>query len=251
MTGLRADAARVETYLEDLVSRLDEVFGGELVGVYAGGSYALGDYLHGRSDLDVAAVARERTAMAIRDAVVRSLRHEALPCPARGLEFVLYPLAPAREASADPGFDLNLNTGEHMKFRVDYEADPTETHWFAIDRSILAEHGIALFGPPASEVFAPIPREVMLPLLVVSLRWHSRVAARADDAVLNACRTLRFAVESTWSPKAAAGSWALAWVDDAELVEEALAARHDGRELDRDRVAAFLSSVTAEVERTT
>lgn len=221
------------------------------MGVYVGGSYALGDYRQGRSDLDVAAVTRETVPVATREAVVAALRHESLPCPARGLEFVLYPLAAARKASADPGFDLNLNTGERMRFRVDYEVDPTETHWFAIDRSILAEHGIALFGPPASEVFAPIPRDVMLPLLVVALHWHAHGDPPGDDAVLNACRTLRYAVERTMSSKPVAGKWAAGRVEDSDLVKQALAAREEGRQLEPSRVAAFIASVIADVEAAT
>jgi hypothetical protein len=210
---------------------------------------ALGDYLHGRSDLDVAAVTHATNALSTREGVVTALRHESLPCPARGLEFVLYPLAAVRAPSVQPGFDLNLNTGARMEFRVDYEPDPEEAHWFAIDRAILAEHGVALLGPVPRDVFAPLPRNLLLPLLVTSLRWHSRGAARGDDAVLNACRTLRYAAEARWSPKPEAGAWALGRVGDAELVEEALAARRGAPALDRERVAAFLSSVVAEVER--
>ncbi len=135
-----------------------------------------------------------------------------------------------------------------MTFRVDYDVDPTEAHWFAIDRSILAEHGIALVGPSASEVFTAIPRELMLPLLVVALRWHADGDASADDAVLNACRTLRYAREGTWSSKPSAGEWAVGRVEDSDLVEEALAARHDGRELDTGRVSAFLSSAIVAIE---
>jgi hypothetical protein len=249
MRDFRRDAAGVETYLGELAGRLRRVLGDDLVGVYVGGSYALGDYLHGRSDLDVAAVTEATNALSTRRGVVAALRHESLPCPARGLEFVLYPLAAVHAPSVQPGFDLNLNTGARMEFRVDYQPDPDEAHWFAIDRTILAEHGVALLGPAPHDVFAPLPRDLLLPLLVTSLRWHSRGAAGGDDAVLNACRTLRYAAEARWSPKPEAGAWALGRVGDPELVEQALAARRGARALDGERVAAFLSSVVAEVER--
>src|SRR5881227_2582326 len=45
-------------YLSAVAERLEDLLGGDLVGVYVGGSYALGNYLPGRSDLDVAAVVR-------------------------------------------------------------------------------------------------------------------------------------------------------------------------------------------------
>ena len=113
------------------------VLGDELLGVYAGGSYALGAYEPGRSDIDVNAVVTGPLARAAKQAIVERVRHEALPCPARGLELVVYPLATARSGAAAPGFELNLNTGAAMAFRVDEQPGEIEGFWFAIDRSIL------------------------------------------------------------------------------------------------------------------
>jgi hypothetical protein len=112
-----------------------------------------------------------------------------------------------------------------MPFRVDYEADVADAHWFAIDRSILHQAGQALTGPPAADVFAAIPPRTLAPVLVDALRWHASGEAEGDDAVLNACRSLRFVVEGVWSSKPAAGAWALGRVDDPGLVRAALAVR--------------------------
>ena len=112
--------------------------------------------------------------------IVAALRHESLPCPARGLEFVLYTADAVRVPSADAAFALNLNTGARMPLRVDFEPDPAEGHWFPIDRSILAARGVALHGPPAAELFAPIPHRLLLPLLgrsvgkIAHIKWHWR-----------------------------------------------------------------------------
>ena len=46
----------VDDYLAELTRRMQEILGAELLAVYAGGSYALGAYEHGRSDIDVTAV---------------------------------------------------------------------------------------------------------------------------------------------------------------------------------------------------
>lgn len=195
-------------YLAELASRLQSVLGADLVGVYAGGSYALGDYERGRSDLDVSAVTRGPTDRGRASEVVEALRHEALPCPARGLELVLYPLAAARSGTVEPGFDLNLNTGRGMAFRVDFDAAAGEQHWFAIDRSILAAHGLELVGPVPSAIFRPAPPEQLLPLLAETLRWYLRAGSPGDDAVANACRALRYSREGVWSSKRAAVDWA-------------------------------------------
>ena len=241
-------ATELDAYLHELTTRLHAVRGLELVGVYAGGSYALGGYEPGRSDIDVAAVARLPASSKTKRAIVDAIRHETLPCPARGLEFVLYPLAAVKIARVDAAFDLNLNTGAGMPFRLDLTPVPGDDHWFAIDRSILGRQGIALAGPPAPQIFAPIPRDMLLPLVVQSLRWHERGEARADDAVLNACRALRFAVEDIWSTKAEAGRWALSRVDNKSLVRAALSGRDQMLRLDSAAVARFVAGVATDVE---
>jgi predicted nucleotidyltransferase len=197
-----------EAYLDELTQRLRALLGEELVGVYAGGSCALGGYEPGRSDLDVAAVVREKLASGGADRIVAAVRHESLPCPARKLELVIYRAEAARSASVDAAFELNLNTGAHEPLRVDTEVQSGEEHWFAIDRSVLAGHGVALMGPPAASVFAAPPRDALLPVLAGVLRWYRRNEPESDDAVLNAGRSLRFAAEGVWRAKPDLRAWA-------------------------------------------
>ncbi len=58
--------------------------------MYAAGSLALDAYQHGRSDIDIAIVCADALALPVKQTIVGALRHEALPCPARGLELVVY-----------------------------------------------------------------------------------------------------------------------------------------------------------------
>jgi hypothetical protein len=232
----------LDDYLAELTRRLGAVLGGDLLGVYAGGSYGLSAYEPGRSDIDVTVVAAGALSHAVKQAIVERLRHEALPCPARGLELVVYPLATARGGGGEPGFELNLNTGAAMDFRVDEAPGDIEGFWFAIDRSILRAHGVALSGPPAADLFAPIPRATLLELVQESIRWHRDSDVPLDsDTVLNTCRALRFASEGTWSSKREAGAWAA----QEPIVTAALA----GEPLERTAVARFLDAVLDEVAR--
>jgi predicted nucleotidyltransferase len=200
MTGMEQEYA----YLTVVATRLRRVLGGNVVGVYAGGSYALGGFVPGRSDLDVAAVVREPLASEAIDEVVAAVRHEALPGPARKLELVVYTEAAARNPSVEADFELNLNTGPDDPFRLDTEPQPGESHWFALDRSVLAANGLALYGPPPREVFTTPRREDLLPLLAEVLRWYRAHEPDSEDAVLNAGRALRFARDGVWVPKRAA-----------------------------------------------
>jgi hypothetical protein len=216
-------------YLAGIVERLRAILGDDLVGVYAGGSWALGGYERGRSDLDLAVVVQSPLSDEGAGKLVAALRHEAFPCPARGLELVVYTLESAGTGTVEPGFELNLNTGASMPFRADHQSRAGERHWFAIDRSVLASHGVALYGPPARDVFAPIAPAGLRPVLADVLRWYLHKEPESEDAVLNAGRSLRFAREGIWLPKPALRSWASAQPGtNAEILAHAI------RALERD-----------------
>jgi hypothetical protein len=241
----------LDAYLSELSRRLHDVLGDALVGVYAGGSYALGAYEPGRSDVDVTAVTAGALAPEVKQAVVERVRHEALPCPARGLELVVYPLATARAGGGEPGFELNLNTGGRMESRVDEAPGDIEGFWFAIDRAILREHGVPLLGPPPAELFAPIPRATLLGLLAESVRWHrDSDVPLGTDVVLNTARALRFAAEGTWTAKRRAGEWLAAEGTAGEAGDAPAVARAalDGARSDPDVVARFLDDAAARLD---
>jgi hypothetical protein len=192
----------IDDYLAELTRRMREVLGDDLLAVYAGGSYALGAYEHGRSDIDVTAVVAHPIDGGTKHRLVARLRHESLPCPARGLELVVYPLATTQAGAGQAGFDLNLNTGANMDFRADFAPVDIEGFWFAIDRSILREHGIPLHGPPPEELIAAIPRGTLVPLLDESVRWHRDSATpTSSDVVLNTARSRHFVDTGHWISK--------------------------------------------------
>ena len=155
----RVDAASA-AYLHAVVRRLRAALGDRLIGAWVVGSAALGDFDARRSDLDVQAIADGRPARRELEALAAELSHPALPCPARGLELVLYP----REGLEDPrgpAFALNLNTGPRMDQHVALDPDGDPRFWFVIDVSIARQHAIALHGPSAAAAF-PEPRRSLV-----------------------------------------------------------------------------------------
>jgi len=189
----------VDDYLAELTRRLQAVLGGELVAVYAGGSYALGAYEHGRSDIDVTVVVGAPLTGDVKRELVDAVRHEALPCPATRLQLVIFPRGIVESPTAASFFEHNLNTGEEYRFRADVEPGEIEEFWFAIDRSIVRQHAKPLHGPPAADLIAEIPRELLAPHLAESIRWH-----RGDDsenARLNVARSQHFLDTGHWISK--------------------------------------------------
>jgi predicted nucleotidyltransferase len=171
-------------YLDELVRRLTAVT--ELDAVYLFGSAAQGAYEHGRSDLDVIAVAARPSTQAEKEALAEAA--ESLPCPARRLELVVY----ARGAERH---ELNVNTGELVHF----DADDDPAFWFVIDRAIAEQHSIVLLGPPWNDVFEPVPREAVLAALDEALAfdgWDD-----PNDAALAAARARIWRETGKWVSK--------------------------------------------------
>jgi hypothetical protein len=154
--------------------------------------------VHGRSDVDVAVVVRSPLPRGTKEAIVGALRHEALRCPARGLELVVY-------ASGSDVPELNLNTGARMDFLATFEPGEDSPHWFVLDRAILLARGLTLAGPPPDQAFLAPSEEEVFDALALGLRWYrDRPEEPRDDAVLNAVRTRAYLETGRWASKAEA-----------------------------------------------
>jgi predicted nucleotidyltransferase len=186
-------------YLDDLVDGLRDVT--DLHAVYLLGSAAAGDYEHGRSDVDVVAVTTRPLGAPEKRALAE--RAESLPCPARKLELVVYPLGSDRH-------EVNLNTGEKVSF--DPDADPG--FWFVLDRALAEQHSVTLFGPAWHEVFAPVSRAAVLAALDEALEWQRREEPLGRSSLLNACRAWMWLETGEWRSKSEAAEWLRGRVHD-------------------------------------
>jgi len=249
----------LQCYLDDLVATARDVLGTDLVGAYAAGSVGLGAYQAGRSDVDVALLSAGPLTDAAKRTLVARLRHEALPCPARGLELVVYDRAVAASGTPDPGFEVELNTGAGMPFRR--TLDPADRpaadgrFWYGLDRSILHQSGLPLLGPPAGEVFADLSPADLRRLLVEALSWwlalptppDDQPAPGTEDAVLGACRSLVRHRDGVWLAKVAAGQRLIVAGDRTEVIRQAVAARRGGLPPTGAQARAFQERVRDEI----
>jgi len=214
----------LRTYLDELTSRLQGRLGDRLVAAWVVGSGALGDFDPEHSDIDVQAVSADRLARPELEALAAELSHYALPCPVRGLEFVLY----ARDDLSDPrgpAFSLNLNTGPRMDHHAGYDAEAEPRFWFTLDVSIARQQSHRLAGAPAEAVLPPLPRELVIEAAKEALEFW-RAYDRAQ-AILSACRAWAWAADGRWLSKGEAAARAMARLDDPAPVAKALARRAD------------------------
>jgi hypothetical protein len=214
------------------------------VGAYFVGSIALGGYVRGESDIDIVAVCDEEMDAATRQVVIEKVLELTPNCPARGLEFTLYRARVASPPRADTGFELNVNGGPRMPRSVHLSPQDEPRFWYVLDRAIAHRYGVAISGPPGREVFADIPRHVLLDVIGESMRWHREHEKATLYSVLNASRAWRFAVEDVLGSKLEGARWARPRWQTPSLIDAAVDLRH-GRpaQLDAEEVDRFLDHI--------
>lgn len=237
-------------YLDEVLRRLHDLLGAPLAGVYVTGSVAFGTSVPGRSDVDVLGILDGACPPARVRAVASACSHRMLPCPARKLELVLYPLEAVRAEQPSLDWVLNLETGAGGEV-VSFDPGSQARHWFVLDASIARERARPLLGPPPAEVFAPLERSRILGAILDSIAWHREREADSPNAVLNACRGWAWASTGTWMSKPAAAEWSAERTPHASTIRLALAI-HRGEadaSLRPDAVAAFVTDVEREIAR--
>ena len=242
-----ADADR---YLGALVERAERILGPRLVGVYVINSGGRGDYVPGSSDLDVAVIVTDALDGTTKRDLIEAFLHRSLPCAAPRLELVVYRRDVVAAPGPRPAFEINLNTGPAIADHVTTDPDDELPHWFVLDLAAAAERALRLVGPPAPEVFGPVPRSMALDAVVALRQWHAEHDTAAPNRVLNDCRPRRFVETGTWSSKSEAAAWGMEREIDAELIRHAAERRIGSRTdpLDPRRVAAFGARVGEAIE---
>jgi hypothetical protein len=216
----------------------------DLVGVYFVGSIALGGYVPGESDIDIAAVSGAALSDRQKQRVASTVVEASAACPARGVEFTLYrrEIAGSRPAGAD--FEVNANGGPRMPPTVHMDAAAEPGFWYVLDRAIAHRSGLAISGPPAPEIFADVPRSTLLEAMSDSMAWHRAHEKATLYSVLNACRAWRFAAVNVLGSKSESAAWARARWSDTGVIDAAVALRRgEDATLDESAVDVLLSSV--------
>jgi hypothetical protein len=184
-------------YLDNLALALEAALGGSLRAIYLTGSAAVGAYRPGTSDLDVL-VAVESAEHAALERVVASCSHEALPCPARKLELVVYELAALAAPGERPRWSLNFDTGagEHQ---LGFDPDAEPSHWFVLDLAFARRHAVPLAGPPARELIRDPPRAAVDRAFTEMVEWFEQ--NEPDGAVVARMRAEHWRATGTFLPK--------------------------------------------------
>jgi nucleotidyltransferase-like protein len=185
-------------YLGELVAALDASLDAALRAVYLTGSAAVGAYRPGVSDLDVLVVA-EPTDRARLDAIVGHCSHEALPCPAKKLELVVYEPAALAAPGERPRWSLNLDTGAGVR-QVDFDPDTQPAHWFVLDLAFARRHALPLVGPPPAETIGDPGDAAVSAAFAEMVEWYE-ANEPGEEATLAALRARHWAATGTFAAK--------------------------------------------------
>jgi hypothetical protein len=191
----------IAAYLSELTTRLEARLGERLMAAWVVGSGALGELDPETSDIDVQAVSSTHLPRVELEALATALSHQALPCPVRGLEFVLY-AREELEAPAGPRFQLNLNTGPGMEHHEGYDPDAEPRFWFTLDVAIAREHSRPLTGPSPATLLPELPRELVRAAHGDSIAWYR--AHAPELAPVTEVRARVWEAEGRWLSKAEA-----------------------------------------------
>ena len=241
----------INIFLKLLLSNMQSTLGDQFIGLYLGGSLALGDFNPDRSDIDFVAVTIDE--LPPERVVALQAMHTHLWATgtkwARRLDGSYVPQQVFRHWTADhPPCPFVEGDG----FSV------TQQGSALIQRHIIHQYGVVVAGPRPEEILDPVSAEELRRALheILEISWRPllddpawvRQSRMQPFAILTMCRTL-YALEhgvvvskpvaARWFKQAIGRQW-------AELIDWALASAHDK---ESSRLAATLSLIKYTLDR--
>ena len=237
----------VNDLLAHLSREIHAILGPELVGLYLYGSLSLGDFDPASSDVDFLAVTRDTlTSEALADLGSLHARLGTSPLPyADKLEGWYFTRAALRRPAPDE--PLQATIGADWPFGLQ-----TPGPVWVIERYIVREHGLTVFGPPPRDLIDLVTPDALRAATRTLLRdfWALQLDGpdwlRTRDyqafAILTMCRALHTLHTGQVVSKPDAAAWAQQHLAAPwpALITQALAQRHDHREDDMTAMLTFV-----------
>jgi hypothetical protein len=213
------------------------------------GSLTLGDYLSGRSDVDLLAVVDEPLTDDQMAALIQAVEAHRPQAPGRvDLRVVTRYVAASPTLVPPMEVYIEITPGSGSGLYVE-RRHPGERD-LVVEFSMCRAHGRSLVGADPAELIGEVPAEWVLAVGDAQLADWQAIdddPKHAELTVLTTCRIWRFAEEGRYSSKPAAGAWALGRDPTLQVVRDALAQRHGdpARRIDPAQVAQLLAVVRA------
>lgn len=225
----------INELLSLLLSKLQMILGEKLVGLYLFGSLAGGYFEYKSSDIDL--IAALTTDLNEQEFELLKVIHRDIAKQDRNWEDRIetgYITMENLKKSQSPNTIAVISPGKPLHMQ-EASAD------WVINRSVLYEMGVALYGPSAKAIATPVVREELMRAIQASVReWrefimHTELIRRREEqayAILTMCRTL-YRVRHDW--KGASKKESAQWAEEempewSSLIQNALVWRENWRD---------------------
>jgi hypothetical protein len=237
--------ADVNRLLESLLSRMRHIFREKLVGLYLYGSLTTGDFDPESSDIDLLAVTSSDVSEAEFDAL-RAM-HLDFECENPGwedrVEVAYLSVTALRTFRSKRSPIAVISPGE--PFHMNEAGRDWLMNWY-----VVRERGVAIFGPLAEALIAPITREEFAACVRdYAAEWGDRIKDVPDrkgqaHAILTMCRALHVHMTGEQASKRQAAVWAQEELPQwSGLIQSALAWRAAWREQQVDHAATRAETI--------
>jgi predicted nucleotidyltransferase len=209
--------AEVRPVLTLLLSDIQDVLGDQLLGLYLYGSLSSGDFDPASSDVDFLAVTHE--AITEDDPTFERLRQMHERIAASGLPFANHLEGSYIPEDAlrryNPATAWHPTIGNDWPFKLGFH----DANW-VIERAIVRERGVVLFGPPPETMIDPVSPQQLRDATCQQLAdvWQPRIDDEYDHwprprefpafSVLTLCRALYTLQHGVNCSKPVAAAWA-------------------------------------------
>lgn len=200
--------------MDNIVQDYREVLGHKLVGVYVHGSIAFGCFRWEVSDVDFLAVVSQPLTHEEKLGLIRSLLARTPDAPQKGFEMSVVLADVCRNFVYPTPFELHFSNAWLERYAADADGmcralvgtDPDLAGHFAVTKAV----GVAWYGKPVEEVFAPVPRDALIASVMNDVE-DSRESLLDNPPyfILNLCRTIACKEEGLMLSKKGGGEWAL------------------------------------------
>jgi Domain of unknown function (DUF4111)/Nucleotidyltransferase domain len=246
-TAAAVSAKEALRFAAALARSCSGMLGETIAGVILHGSLTLGDYLPGRSDVDLLVVQDPLTdaQLAALTGALAGHRPQA-PGP---VDLRLVTRQVAASPTPAPPLEAYLRLTPSAGVRVEARRHPGERD-LAVELSVCRAHGRSLLGAAPAELIGEVPDRWVVAAGDAQLAAWQAIGddpPYAELTVLTACRVWRFAEEGRHASKAAAAQWALGRDPTLGVVGDALRRRHGdpAARIDPAQVAQLLALVRA------
>ena len=194
--------------LDKLSFAIQEILGGNLVGIYLHGSIAQNAFRWNVSDIDFLIVVQSEPSDEAKRKLLDTTIVLSKIAPPKGLEWSVVTLADCLHVSHPVTFCLHYSIAHTQRYLTSPEEyiqnmkgrDGDLAAYFAVVRQC----GIVLYGKPIEDVFGPVPKDFVMD----SFRQNV-IDDNTPDGILNRCRYEAYRQEGVLLSKIDGAQWAL------------------------------------------